>query len=435
MKYAVIDTNIHLLDPKFYLQYQDYVIVIPWITIQELDKKKSSPGILGVNARKALKTISKISQLMEYVSPTSINKIVETDGCKFLIYEDSFIKEIIPNGFNMDLADDRIITTAFQLFYLSDNKTDEVVLLSNDCSVRTKTSIYYSKYKVKSLEFNPDKVNINDYYKTEDINISDELVSKLYENKLTISDVELDNYSVNTTIYLRSNGKCIISKIESDGRILPIDEKSTYRIKSIKPINEYQKALVNYIKDDKIKIVGCIGISGSGKTLIALSTALQDLEDGKYSQIKLIKPYVSLGNTVGYLKGDLEQKIDPIRKSFDSALEILGESIDNLESTGKLTFSVPEFERGNTYHNTILIIDECQNLTNMEIKSLITRCSESSKVILLGDTKQIDSLYLNENYNGLSYVIDKLQGQEFFASIYLNKSERASFINIIDELL
>ena len=267
----------------------------------------------------------------------------------------------------------------------------------------------------------------------------DDILNNLYNGSLTINDLQLSCNVTNTPLYFRHKDETILATIRKGGKIIPLqNNKKTnfYDIGGkIKPVNEYQKQFVNLIKDESIKIVGCIGKTGSGKTLIALATALKLVEDGVYSHIKLIKPYVSLGNSVGLLRGTLEDKVEPIKQSFNSALECIGKDIESLEEKGIMSFDVPEYLRGMTYHSTIIIVDECQNLTNMEIKSLITRCGASSKIILLGDTKQIDSLYLSENYNGLSYVVDRLNGQEFFASIFLNKSERADFINTVDDLL
>lgn len=428
-KFIVADTNIWLLNPNWYESFKEEVIVIPQIVIEELDGKKSSYGVLGLNARQSIKKISKVAEKYEELFYDHI----PLDGYKFMIMS-------TPKDFCLDLDltinDNKIIACAF---FLGDNIENEVILLSNDCNVRTKTSLYYQKYHVKSKELIEGEVSVSDYYHVENINATDDMLNELYNGNLTTNDLQLCCNVINTPLYFRHREDTILATIKSGGKIVPLQntkKNNFYDIGGkIKPVNEYQKQLVNLIKDDGIKIVGCIGRSGSGKSLIALATALKLVDDGVYSHVKLIKPYVSLGNTVGYLKGDLSSKLDPIKQSFNSALECIGTDIETLEDRGIVTFSTLEFERGKTYHSTLVIVDECQNLTNMEIKSLITRCGASSKIVLLGDTKQIDSLYLSENYNGLSYVVDRLNGQEFFATIFLNKSERAEFINVVDDLL
>lgn len=428
-KYIVADTNIWLLNPNWYENFKEEVIVIPQVVIEELDGKKSSYGVLGLNARQSIKKISKVAEKYEEL----FSEYITLDDYKFIIMS-------TPQYFDLDLDlstnDNKIIACAL---YLGNNKENDVTLLSNDCNVRTKTSLYYQKYNVKSKELIDGEVSVSDYYHVENINATDDILDSLYSNELTVDDLTLSTNVINTPLYFRHNNETILATIINNGKILPIQSNKKNNIYDIggkiKPVNEYQKQFVNLIKNDNIKIIGCIGKTGSGKTLIALSTALKLIEDGVYSRIKLIKPYVSLGNTVGLLKGSLEEKVDPIKQSFNSALECIGTDIESLEDRGIMSFSVPEYERGKTYHSTLVIVDECQNLSNMEIKSLITRCGSSSKIILLGDTKQIDSLYLSENYNGLSYVIDRLSGQEFFAPIFLNKSERADFINTVSYLL
>lgn len=428
-KFIVADTNIWLLNPNWYESFKEEIIVIPQVVIEELDGKKSSYGVLGLNARQSIKKISKVAEKYEELFYDHI----PLDGYKFMIMS-------TPKDFCLDLDltinDNKIIVCAL---FLGENIENEVILLSNDCNVRTKTSLYYQKYHVKSKELIEGEVSASDYYHVENINATDDMLNELYNGNLTTNDLQLCCNVINTPLYFRHRGDTILATIKSGGKIVPLQntkKNNFYDIGGkIKPVNEYQKQLVNLIKDESIKIVGCIGRSGSGKSLIALATALKLVDDGVYSHVKLIKPYVSLGNTVGYLKGDLSSKLDPIKQSFNSALECIGTDIETLEDRGIVTFSTLEFERGKTYHSTLVIVDECQNLTNMEIKSLITRCGASSKIVLLGDTKQIDSLYLSENYNGLSYVVDRLNGQEFFATIFLNKSERAEFINVVDDLL
>lgn len=432
----VADTNIWLLNPVWYEGYKDKLIVVPQIVIEELDGKKNSPGMLGMNARRSCKTIGKIA--IQYESDNiDCGDPVEYDGYEFSI--DEYPKE---NKYNLDMSinDNKIIATAFKLKEL--NPERNVTLLSNDCNVRTKVSVNYSSYHVKAAEYTEGQVNTAEYYNVERVTVEDdEIIEALYSRRLTVDDLPLKCNTIHTPIYIHYKDEVILATIEEDGLVdyvvgSGMNKRSLYGlVGDIKPMNDGQKHFIHMMKNEDVKVMACIGKSGSGKSLLSLACALTLVEDGHFSHIKLIKPYVSLGNTVGYLKGTLEEKIDPIKQSFVTVLETLGYSLEELEHKGTIDFSVPEFERGQTYHSTIVIIDECQNLTNVEIKSLITRCSESSKVILLGDTKQVDSLYLSESYNGLSYVMDRLNGQPFFGGMYLWKSERADFINVIDDLL
>ena len=431
-KYIVADTNIWLLNPRWFERFDDSIIVVPQTVIEELDGKKNSPGILGLNARRSIKLIGQVAE--QYETDEEVSVILIEDKYRFMLREGGKI-----GGDILDLSvnDNRIISTALGI--QSPDLDKNITLLSNDCNVRTKTSFLYKMFKIKTSELNEGFTNTSDYYNIEYHKVSEEIISKLYSRELAIEDIELRNNSIHTPLYLEYNDEVILATIEKDGKIscLPNGKKNNvYELHNgIKPLNDEQKHLVYMLKNSDIKVLGCIGRSGSGKSLVTVATAMKLLDDGVYSRIKLIKPAVSLGNTVGYLKGDLDQKLDPIKASFRGVFDFMSENLDDLEDKGIIEFSTPEYERGRTYHSTLLVIDECQNLTNVEIKSLITRCSESSKVVLLGDTKQVDSLYLSENYNGLSYVMDKLMGQDFFGGIYMSKSERADFINKVDELL
>lgn len=431
-KYIVADTNIWLLNPRWFEGFQESVIIVPQTVIEELDGKKNSPGVLGLNARRSIKLIGQVAE--QYETDEDVSIILIEGKYRFMLREGGKIGGDI---LDLSINDNRIISTALGI--QSPELDKDITLLSNDCNVRTKTSFLYKMFKIKTSELNEGFTNTSDYYNIEYHKVGEEIISKLYSNELTIEDIELRNNSIHTPLYLEYNDEVILATIENNGSIkcLPNGKKNCiYELHNgIKPLNNEQKQFVSMLKNDNIKVLACIGVSGSGKTQISVAGAMKMVDDGVYSHIKLIKPAVSLGNTVGYLKGDLDQKLDPIKGSFRGVFDFMSENLDELEDRGLIDFSTPEYERGRTYHNTIMIIDECQNLTNVEIKSLITRCSESSKVVLLGDTKQVDSLYLSENYNGLSYVIDKLMGQDFFGGIYMSKSERADFINKIDELL
>ncbi len=229
--YIVADTNIWLLNPNFYEQFSDCIVVIPQTVIEELDSKKSSFGV-------------------------------------------------------------------------------------------------YLKRKEQKLEMHKMEAYQKAYrdYHVENVEADDEILSRLYSGTLNVSDLNLNVNTINTPLYFHNNNETILAVIKSKGVILPLKQgkkNSCFNLYGgIKPLNDCQKQFVNMIKDTSIKIVGCIGKTGSGKSLLALSTALQlVLEDGEYSHIKLIKPYVSLSNTVGLLKGSLDEKVSPIKESFNSALE------------------------------------------------------------------------------------------------------------------
>lgn len=440
-KILIADTNIWLLNPHWIENYKnDHIIVIPQIVIEELDNKKHSPGLLGVNARIAIKMIGEIAKELEL--GTNVKNVNEIN---IINHNDS--EWIVTAEFNsystflnpLTVNDDRIIATGL---LLKNRFVDmyEVIILSNDCNVRTKVSLLCDLFHITSEVYSEVNVNdVNNIYHIEEIEATDDMIAQLYETHLKTSELPLKNNAPFTPIYFKTpDKKTVLAYIYPTGDVVyPIaDNKEVYKVKGIKPANDQQKQFISMMRRfDSPHVIACVARTGAGKTLIALATAIQMVEDGRFSHIELIKPVVSLGNTVGYLKGDMEDKIAPIKNSFDSAAEEIGVSLESLEDRGLVSFNVPEYLRGITFHNSIVIVDEAQNLTPHEIKSIITRCGENSKVILLGDLKQVDNTYLSSSYNGLTHVIDKLSGQDFFACMYMNKSERAEFLNILDDLL
>lgn len=449
MKYIVADTNVWLLDPNFFEAYEENIVVIPQTVIEEIDTKKGSYGNLGINARRTSKVLDKISDA--YQKGNVHNYVeVELNGKKYKFkLTDIYMFEPITNNIPLDLKinDNRIIANALLLKEVVD---EDVEILSNDCNVRCKVGLLYNEYNVKANMFDVGKVeNINEYYHMECPVINDKLLSELYSDTLTCKKLGIKDYYINMPLYLQyDNGESIeeiLAYVGDKGKVITIENQNesskkkrcnVYRIKTIEPVNRGQKQLVRAIKDDKIKIVSCFGRTGSGKSLVSLATAMQLQSDGDFAKIHLIKAYQPIGNSVGMLKGSLEDKVKPIKQSFEDCLEVLGSmDLEKMEQMGIMTFSTPEFERGRTRHSTLIIVDEAQNMSPLEIKTLITRCGESSKVILLGDLKQIDNKFLTEGFNGLAHTTDRLTGQDFFSVVYLDKSERADFLNIVDDLL
>lgn len=445
MKFLVVDTNVWLLEPNFYEVYKNDVIVIPQTVIEEIDTKKGCYGNLGINARKASKVIDLIAnKYQESVNVDYVEVEINEEMYKFKLsdlymFGDKFDVSSIPLDLNIN--DNKIIANAIML---TSWVKEDVEVISNDCNVRCKVGLLFNKFKVKASLFEEGKVeNINEYYSMCSPNIDDSSLSKLYEGKLKCKDLKIKDFHVNMPLYLNYNGEEILAYVSRDSSIIPIESENktkkrcnVYKIKTIEPINRGQKQLVRAIKDNNIKIVSCFGKSGSGKSIISLATALQEQSEGKYAKIHLVKAYQPVGNSVGMLKGTLEDKVKPIKASFEDSLEVIGSmDLDKMEQLGVMSFSTPEFERGRTRHSSLVIVDEAQNMTPLEVKMLITRCGESSKIILLGDLRQVDNDYLTESFNGLAHATDRLTGQDFFSVIYLDKSERADFLNTVDDLL
>ncbi|MGL6130445.1 MAG: PhoH family protein [Fusobacteriaceae bacterium] len=436
-KYYVFDTNVLMLDSRFYDAYEDGVICIPTTVVQELDKHKGGFGNTAINTRRSIKLIGKISENMIGKVGSLVNtiKLESIENREFLIVEAD--KEVC-SSFNVlseSKNDDLIISSAISIKNCIHNA--EVVVVSNDANVRVKTNITSHFTGVTSMMHQDENVPTTDLYVQNWVDVSDKIMAKYWENNLMLNEVTPEALPTNTHIYLCGAKSQALGKVKGN-KIIPIDTtrgKKGNKIREITPAALEQYAIVDAMRDEDNRIVAIIGRSGSGKSLISTGVAVSDTLSGKYSRMKVIKPYVSLGNSVGYLKGTLADKLEPIKASVDGVLEMLGVTYEYMEKNGKIEFATPEFERGVTYHNMIVIVEEAQNLTPHEIKSIATRCGETSKVVFVGDIKQVDNQYLTSTYNGMSHLVDRLVGKDYFTCVYLDKSQRAEFINDLDEIL
>jgi len=363
-EYVVIDTNVPLLNDDWYKAFKDKVIVIPFTMITEIDGLKKSMDIKGIHARNMSKLINKISE----ESKDKEDGIAALEEGNFMIHLPRFSKAngLCAEVLDFNINDDKIIYSAIR----TKEKFPEskVTLISNDNNVRSKLLGMYKTYKVDAKPYNEDaSFKIRDFYTQYEYDITDENLSKLYSEKLTVSDID-NNLFPNNPITFISGDKKILARVKPNGKdIKPVDKKETYKIGNFKPLNENQMHLISMALDEDIKILGIIGRTGSGKSVTSTAVALHLLDTGKVSKIKLIKPYQPLGNTIGMLKGGWSEKISPIRKTYISVFHMLGRNLDDMEEAGLVEFTTPEFERGENYYSTALIISEAQNM-NKEIK-------------------------------------------------------------------
>ena len=428
-RFYVMDTNIPLLSLSFYEQYKDGIIVIPHTVIVELDGLKQGHSGVAVNARATNKLIGRISEQM-----VDNNHIIEIPEGKFKImlplkHEDiDYLKEDI---LDFNVKDDKIIYTA--ILTKIKNPSDEVILCSNDINVRSKVMCLYDKFKVKALAYEEDKVKSTDeLYRTNYYEISDNtLLDKLYQGKLKKEDLSVELY-INSPLTINNQ----MFRVDKSGFIKSIDEHGSYKIKNFKPCNIHQKHLVDLIINSDIQFVGVIGRSGCGKSITAIASMLHLLDNGEISQIIIAKAYAPVGRSVGMLKGTWEDKTELIKSSFRTVFMMLGRNLDLMEESGRVRFTTGEFDRGENFINCGLVLDEVQSYNSTtHLKTLLTRLDESSKCVILGDIAQCDEAFHTETFNPLSVVVSKLNGQEFFSSMYMDKSVRNKNIDIIDDLL
>ena len=318
----------------------------------------------------------------------------------------------------------------------------KVILVSKDINLRLKAKAL----NIKAEDFETGKIDRDSTLYTGRQVIEDvdsDFINKLYKQG-QLEDLNLleDKVTANG-FYILKNGKTSVLSYYNpfDKNLERVEKQYVY---GIKPRNAEQTFALHALLNPDIKLVSLQGVAGTGKTLLALASALE--QHNLYQQIVLARPIVPLSNKdIGYLPGNAEDKINPYMQPLFDNLKFIknqfGENekkyrkIVEMEEDGKLKISALAFIRGRSLSNVIFIVDEAQNLTPHEVKTIITRAGENTKIIFTGDVFQIDTPYLDEQSNGLSYLIDRLKGNELFAHVTLEKGERSELANLANELL
>ncbi|MDB4091281.1 PhoH family protein, partial [Crocinitomicaceae bacterium] len=351
-----------------------------------------------------------------------------------------------PKGINAENVyargknDHKIINAAL---YLKENEPDrEVVLVTKDINLRIKAKAL----GITAEDYRTGKVS-DEIVKDSGICIIENIESEQIRQIFTKGKIDeagvLGKHKIANGYYILKNGKSSSLAVYNQNldQIERVEKEFVY---GIKPKNAEQAFALNALLNPDIKLVALQGVAGTGKTLLALASALE--QHKQFQQIILARPVVPLSNKeIGFLPGDAADKIGPYMEPLWDNLKFIksqfGENerkykaITELQESGKIVISPLAFIRGRSLSNIIFIVDEAQNLTPHEIKTIITRAGENTKIIFTGDINQIDTPYLDEQSNGLAYLIEKLKGQRLFAHVKLEKGERSELANLANDLL
>lgn len=434
-KIFVLDTNVILHDSSCIEQFEENDIVIPITVLEELDKFKTGNESINYHAREFSRTLDGLSE--DKLFGTGV-KIGEKKGKITIKLEQGFHPDVADN-FTPQKADHHIINAAYQI---SKSSTKEVILVSKDVNLRMKSKaigLLAQDYKTDHIK--DIKALYNGCRVIDDI--SSDKVDGIYGEA---SEVTTDGISVkeellpNEYVILKSGKKSALAKKAPYESVLKrVDKKSVYRIT---PKNAEQTFAFDALTDPDVKLVSLCGKAGTGKTLLAIAAALEQQED--YRQIYVARPIVPLSNKdIGFLPGDIKSKIGPYMQPLYDNLGVIKEQYDlngrlkiqDMVNKETLMITPLAYIRGRSLVNVFFIVDEAQNLTPHEVKTIITRAGEGAKIIFTGDIFQIDHPYLDAHSNGLSYLIEKMMGQKLFAHINLKKGERSELAEIASDLL
>jgi len=440
VKVFVIDTSVLLHDHNAIKSFEDNRVAIPITVLEELDTFKVGNDTKNFEARECIRIIDRLSK--EFTLQEWIPLDNGQDGCMRIIMSD----DGHPSGldasrvFDKKTNDHKILSAALQLQH--DEPSMKVVLVSKDINLRLKAKAL----NLPAEDFKTGKVKDNKHLysgKTLIEGIDGEVVRKMYVSGQTRKISVLGKERRNNHFYILRN--CSSSALgffsEEKKLIERVDKSYAY---GIKPKNAEQAFALHAIMNPDIHLVTVSGVAGTGKTLLALAGALE--QKNKYDQIILARPIVALSNNdLGYLPGDAEEKVNPYMQPLWDNLNFIKSqfgqnerkyrAIEEMRAEGKITICPLAYIRGRSLSNVIFIVDEAQNLTPHEVKTIITRAGENSKIILTGDVRQIDTPYLDEQSNGMSYVIDRLKGRNLFCHVTLDKGERSELANLANEHL
>tara|TARA_B110000285_G_scaffold235331_1_gene316390 strand:- start:2981 stop:4312 length:1332 start_codon:yes stop_codon:yes gene_type:complete len=436
-KIFVLDTSVILHDHNSLHCFEENDIAIPITVLEELDNFKRGNDTKNFEAREFIRVLDKLSNDFTLQEWVPINGI---ESGKFkIIMEDESLTTNAVNIFG-NKNDHKILNAALSLKI--SNKDSNIILVSKDINLRLKAKAL----NITAEDFETGKIDRDStLYNGKQLidNLESSYINKLYKDGLNQDLSLLKNRIISNGFYIMKNGKSSVL-----GYYNPL-EKHVERVEKqyaygIKPRNAEQTFALHALLNPDIKLVSLQGVAGTGKTLLALASALE--QHNLYHQIILARPIVPLSNKdIGYLPGNADEKINPyMQPLFDNLKFIKNQfggkekkfkKIEEMQEQGKLTISALAFIRGRSFSNVIFIIDEAQNLTPHEVKTIITRAGENTKIIFTGDVFQIDTPYLDEQSNGLSYLIDRLKGDDLFAHITLEKGERSELANLANDLL
>ncbi|KAA3596592.1 MAG: PhoH family protein [Calditrichaeota bacterium] len=437
-KVFILDTNVILHDSSCLYQFKDHNIVLPITVLEELDNFKKGNDSLNFHAREFVRTLDKLSGDKIFNGGV---KIAENLGKVIIKLEQKLHPDVAIN-FSGSKPDHLILNTAY--WVSKENENDEAILVSKDVNLRMKAKAI----GIKAEDYKTDHVrDISDLYTGKRLieNFDDEKIESLYKIPFELESNEIEivpELIPNEYLILKNGQKSVLATNDSNlQKIKKIDKKTVY---GITPRNAEQIFALDALANPDIKLVSLSGKAGTGKTLLALAAALETRRN--YRQIFISRPIVPLSNKdIGFLPGDIQSKIGPYMQPLYDNLGVIQNQflptdqkhirVKELLEEDKLVITPLSYIRGRSLVKVYFIVDEAQNLTPHEVKTIITRAGEGTKMIFTGDIFQIDHPYLDTQSNGLSYLIEKMQGQDIYAHIDLVKGERSELAELASNLL
>lgn len=430
----VIDTNVILFDALALKKFRDADIHIPISVIEEVDRFKRDLGENGRNARQFSRFIDEMRDL----GPLAKGVNLESSNSTIFVNVDVNWQEM-PKELDPEKADNRILATALAI--QAQYKQAAVELVTKDINLRIRADVY----AVFSKDYEPERVEIDEMYQGHrEIDVEPGIIEEFYAEKIITSNtfsLKANQYVVMKDLS-NPNHSAIGRFSEKDGGIVPIMVPNE-SIWGIHPRNVEQTFAMDCLLNDEILFVSLVGKAGTGKTLMALAAGLfKTLDEGRFQRLLVSRPIFPMGRDIGYLPGDVEQKLNPwMQPIFDNVEFLMGADkkaagrAQELINQGMLNIEPLTYIRGRSIPNQYLIVDEAQNLTPHEIKTIVTRAGQGTKVVLTGDAYQIDNPYVDSATSGLTYSVERMKGQRLSAHVSLSKGERSELAELAANIL
>lgn len=439
-KYFIFDTNVLLHEPTSLYDFEDNTVVIPIVVIEELDTFKKREDQVGRNSRQIsnyLDDLRSQGSLAEGVALPS--------GGKVLIELHHLDLSSLPEGFAQDKADNRILALAM---HYKQKHAEPVILVSKDLNLRIKAD----SLGIPAEDYEKNKVDPNQLYRGHrELVVKFGYVDRFYQQvSIPISEFQADpplhpNECImmtdetnpsHTALGRVNRKKECIQKLRQDNPVLW----------GIKPKNREQRFGLDLLLDDEVKLISLVGQAGTGKTLLAIAAGLEKVvREEKYQKLVVVKPLIPMGRDIGYLPGEIEEKLLPRMQSIQDNLDFLfsnvahndiaGSDLEELMDSGIVEIQALTYIRGRSIPNVFIIVDEAQNLTMHEVKTIITRAGQGTKIIFTGDLAQIDNPYLDSTSNGLALMVERMKGQSLYGHIMFSKGERSELAELAAQLL
>ena len=456
VKVFVLDTNVLLHNSASLFMFADNDVVIPFAVLEELDKFKKQNDDVGRNARQVIRHLDGLRTKGKLKDGVTWND----DGGRIKV---QFAEEARPHWIATDAPDNRIIAVAWALH----EEGRQVVFISKDINVRLKSDAL----GIQTEDFEAQKVNADELYQGYlEVDVPQEVIDTLYEEKQLEVDQLLkhlvvkdeDGESQPAEIFANQYAQFsdpmdpshtgLARRLADTNHMIPVQapRRPTY---GIMPRNVQQTMALDLLLDDEIKLVTLLGSAGTGKTLLAVAAGMQKVfNEQRYDKLLVARPIMPMGRDIGYLPGSKEEKLEAWMQPIFDNLEYLlstrsGGSSDHAESrpaeqriaalmaSGQLVLEPLTYIRGRSIPHQFIIVDEAQNLTPHEVKTIVSRVGEGTKIVLTGDVGQIDNPYLDSSSNGLSYTVEHLKGQALVGHVSLARSERSELASLAAQRL